>query len=191
MWNAYFLEQCSTRRNCGRSSMHCCKEICTVQSGMWEVYNANWWRTVDVLCQHTLGQCRLPLVQTASTRSMNCRTCPAKQWHASAGCVAFHLVHADVFLFHVQRTHQLPKPNVAPHLGPDSPPRQCHTSFLLVAARRTSPFHLTSRSRPARRQQRRRFRCRLLLLPLSFCCSILPLPLCFCCSILPLPLCFC
>ena len=54
----------------------------------------------------------------------------------------------------------------------------------LVAAHQTSPFHLTSRSHPARRQQRPRCRgracCRFLLLPLYFCCSILPLPLWFC-----------
>ena len=112
----------------------------------------------------------------------------------SAGCVASHLVHAHVLLLHLQDTHQLRMLSKLLHARVDnasgsrsssgvdqSPGPWSHPNMVLalrfvdvalrlrlVAARQTSSIHPTSRSHPARTQQRRRFccrsRCRLLLL---------------------------
>ena len=132
-----------------------------------------------MLCQHPwtvpFGSCPIGI-------NMTCKTCLAERWHlctafnashapqfrrprvdaVTVGCVAIHLVHADVLLLHLHDTHQLrllskllhargrqcsmqrskfshcpiSKPIVAPQHGPDSPPRQRRTSS---APRPSSP----------------------------------------------------
>ena len=49
------IHACSTRSDRSRSQVHCHKECCIVQQGMWEVSSVCRGWSVDVLCQ----QCRM------------------------------------------------------------------------------------------------------------------------------------